>query len=658
MPTPALPPGFVLDTPHKAAAAAPALPEGFVLDAAPTQASERPWWASNPNDIGGAVYDLSQWGKDDPNYKPSSVPFLDPINAFGSKVAESVPVVGPALAKFGNDVDARFASAVEGREVTPQERAGITSAEQGRFPLASIGGTITGTVLPFALAGGTALGSKALGLTGPLWQRVVAGVGSGGAIAGADALAHGESRGDAAWKAMFGAATGGLFPVAEKGARAVVQALFKRNVDRAAGVLNKGMERDRINPSQIMERLQAAGPDAAILDLGPNLTRQAAAVASLPGEGQAIVRDALVKRNAGKNARIQGDVDTILGPAPVPSQVEATIKEGQEILGPEYLEVFRKAGSVKVDTLPLALELEKKAAVLKGPELQAVTKVRSMLEMNNKPGTLDTNPSVLFQTRQALDGMIGTETNGKVIGQLSQARQQIDNMLAKAVPGIKEVDAKYAELGRQNTAVTRGQSYLDSGKTAPRPAEVASEMQAGALPEGLLVGPSGTAFRLSQGARADIDRIVGTTANNLSALKGALKGDGSWNRQRLVEVFGEKKTDALLDVLDREMRYQRGHDKVLENSESAARLMAQKDVAPHEFQKPTFSDLVFAIPQKVANAGAKTRSEAVNAELAGMLSGKATPEMVDRLLVAKALANRRGLVAPAAMPMITVNYGN
>ena len=63
----------------------------------------RPDWAWKGSS-GGAAYDLANWGADDPNYQPSAVPWMDPINAFANKAVESVPVVGPALSGFGNQV--------------------------------------------------------------------------------------------------------------------------------------------------------------------------------------------------------------------------------------------------------------------------------------------------------------------------------------------------------------------------------------------------------------------------------------------------------------------------------------------------------------------------------------------------------------------------
>ncbi|WP_292216396.1 hypothetical protein [Mesorhizobium sp.] len=84
--------------------------------------------------------------------------------------------------------------------------------------------------------------------------------------------------------------------------------------------------------------------------------------------------------------------------------------------------------------------------------------------------------------------MLETTQGSNALNALQTARQAIDDKLRATVPGIKEVDAKYAELARQKDAVQRGQTVLSSGREAPRPDELAEEVRQGALPQGLQVG--------------------------------------------------------------------------------------------------------------------------------------------------------------------------
>lgn len=147
----------------------------------------------------------------------SMVPALDPINAAGSKLAESIPIVGPKLAEIGRNVDAGFASMVEGKPVTAEERGAITASEQQNFPVAAGAGQAAGVLLPLGALGATKWGGAALGQTGNLLQRTAAGLFSGATISGADAAARGASPEEVRNAALIGGATGGAAPLVAKG---------------------------------------------------------------------------------------------------------------------------------------------------------------------------------------------------------------------------------------------------------------------------------------------------------------------------------------------------------------------------------------------------------------------------------------------------------
>lgn len=571
---------------------------------------------------------------------------------------EGIPVAGPLLRR-GAEM-AAAATVAPFSDLTYSEALEhidkMNAEEKAANPIVDVGSQIAGGTAALAPLAATAPVAKALGLTGSALQRGIAGAFSGFGIAGADSVARGGDIQDA-WKpGLFGAGIGGTGAVAApylaRGASALgnkalrLLGLQKQSASQPAVELAaRGLARDGIDPQTIGPRLNQIGPDAVVADLGPNVTRQAAAVASLPGRGQALARDAVVSRNVGRNTRIQGSVDDILGAAPVPSQVQEQIRAGQQALSPDYERALAQAQPV--DTRGLAQRLEGLGRNLRGEAQRAANRVREML---NIPGAaeLDNNPRVLLETRHAIDGMMDSATDRNVRRVLTEARGEIDNILSTSVPGIKQVDARFAELARQNEAVTTGQQVLSSGKTAPRPAEVQDLAQSGALPEGAFTGPSGAAFRLSQGARAEIDRIIGNTGNNLTGLKSALKGDGSWNRDRLVTLFGKDKADDLLRVLDRETIYQRTYDTIVSNSETAARVAAQQEVAPTTFGERSIglADILLRVPQKAANTAARSRSEKVNSALVDALMSRPTPDLIDQLSVARAMLGREGARAP------------
>lgn len=391
------------------------------------------------------------------------------------------------------------------------------------------------------------------------------------------------------------------------------------------------------------------GDNGMPMDLGPNLQGLGEAMATVPGSGRTIVEKAVRVRDARANARINGALDDTFGKAQVPSQVASSIDESMAALGPAYDEAF--VGAKPIDTRQIAGQLDSMSKRLRGGGQKAAQSIRKML---NVTGTdeLDTNPSTLFEIWRAIDGMFETaDSSAKNI--LTVIRQQVDKELKRAVPRLKSVDARFAELARQKEALGRGQQMLDSSRTAPRPSEVASEFRSGALPEGELIGPSGASVRLRQGTRAEIERIVGTTNNDRVALQRLIKGEGDWNRHRLVTLFGKPKAERIFDVLDREARFATTSNTVLGNSRTAAReagkAKIQGDRSPGVFQEA--GDLRFG--RAAARMGDRlfgnmddAAREVANSELARLLTGPAGTTRKIQMIQA---ARRRGDITAETM---------
>lgn len=422
---------------------------------------------------------------------------------------------------------------------------------------------------------------------------------------------------------LAGALAGGMAP-------AGFRALVPTAQDSALSEIAKAAAADGMTPATMGQRLNELGPQSMVADLGPNFQGQTGALANLPGESNEIIRTALNDRNAGANARL-ADALNNLGPRVVPSEIQQGIEEGQALVGQQYAPVMENARAV--NTEPLANALDASRANLRGPAQQAVNRVRGYLDI---PGAdvLDPNPGALFQTRQAIDGLLADETNPQVIRQLTMARQQVDQTLAQAAPGIKDVDAQFSELARQGEALDEGQRVLDSGRTSPRPEDLAQRVQEGALPQGTQIGPSAVPLRLSQGARADIDRIVGNNSNDIAAMNRLIKGEGDWNRAKLATLFGQDRADQLLNVLSNERAYADTRNFATGNSLSANRLQYQKAYGggsagmtiPEYYGTGGILGAIrgtgVKIAEKLAGSLMDSRNEARNAELARNLTGR------------------------------------
>lgn len=490
----------------------------------------------------------------------SAIPFSDEIV---SGAMAPIRAAGDWVQGKGFDLGRSYQEGMDKEKATREEAS-------ERSPVAYTGGQIAGGL---ALAAPQAKAGVSLlqGAKPTLGSLVGRGAAEGAIYGGAYGAGEGQGR-DRIDNALFGAETGG----AVGGALGVIA---RAGAHRTASPVSRAAADDGLDAASVQQRLSDLGPDAMLMDLGPNLQRQAGALAASPGRAQEIVRNAIMGRDRTANARIRSEIDATLGPAPVPSQVEAGIRGGQQALSPAYQQVFR--GARAVDTTPVAQRLETAEINLRGPAQRAARDIRQMLNVAGQDA-LDPNPGTLFQVRQAIDGMMATNVDPNAARLLASTRQQVDDLLGRAVPGIKDVDAQFAELARQSDALGRGQQVLASGREAPRPQELAQEIAEGALPQGNQIGPSAAPFRMRQGARDEIERIVGTTANDRVALQRLIKGEGDWNRERLASLFGPDKAERIIRVLDRERAFAETSHIVTRNSETAARSAAMREVGANE----------------------------------------------------------------------------
>lgn len=471
----------------------------------------------------------------------------------------------------------------------------LRKRREERSPIASTVGSVAG-----GLGVGGVMAKGGVSLLQGAKPTIASMVGRGAAEGTAYGAAYGagEGRGveDRFYNMLRGAgvggAVGGALPLVAggvgKAAGMIKDRQFAGQTAAAAGTNRKALEHirraladDGMDTAAASTRLNELGPEGMLADLGPNLQRQAGAIAATPGRGQQIVREALFNRADGATGRITSALDQNLGPSPIPSQVDDAIRAGKQALSPQYEAAF--GNSRAVDTSRLALDMEAMAVQERGRAAQVAKEVRDMLSIRGVADELDPDPRTLHAVRRAIDGMLKSEADPNARRVLGAARKQVDDTLTTAVPGIKSLDAQYADLSQQGEAFKRGQSTLDSGRTSPRPAELAQEFGA--------ASPT-VQKQLSAGARAEIDRIVGTNANDVVALNRLVKGEGDWNRARLATLFGQDKADEIIRVLDAENAFRRTHGVVTQNSETAARLAAQSDLAGGPVANLSATDVV------------------------------------------------------------------
>lgn len=587
---------------------------------------------------------------------------------------DGVPVAGPVMLGASQRGAAALSSLIHGGDYSDNLKRvqQMTDDANEAHPIVhkvgEVAGAVGGTV-PMITAAPVAFGARGGSMLARSLMSGVSGAGIGGSDAavrsGGDADEIKRGIGLGFGMGLVGPAAGDLIG---KGAKSLIEVGRNRMAARAAGIepealkfVRRAIADDGLDAAAVSTKMREMGPDAMLADLGPNTQRQAGALAATPGRAQEIVRTAMADRSAAANSRINAAVDQNFGRAPLVSALDAEATGNQRALAPAYRDAFAQAGPV--DVTPIAADLTNQIQTLRGDPQRALQRVRTML---NRFGTeeLDTNPQTLFNTRQAIDGLLSTEADPKVIAALTDARQMVDDGLTAAVPRIKEADASFAELARQREALGRGQQVLDSGRTAPRPAELVDEVARGANPQGMQVGPSAVPLRMSQGARAEIDRIVGTNANDVVALNRLIKGEGDWNRARLATLFGQDKADRVIKVLENERTFADTANTVTRNSETAARQAAQNELggagvgfgAEEAFKAGGLMGAVRSVAldkaKVVANALLPQSGDAARESLAQTLVSRNRDAVIRALMATGGTAREPALVSPVVKALL------
>jgi hypothetical protein len=201
-------------------------------------------------------------------------------------------------------------------------------------------------------------------------------------------------------------------------------------------------------------------------------------------------------------------------------------------------------------------------------------------------GKLTTDPQVVHAVRAELDGMIealkAPGGNRTTFSALSDLRRMIDEDLGGQVPGIKMADAGRAAVGAEERGFELGRDALRNGDNAIHPQDLAAALNDLSGPAGTAIGPQVTKApqRVSEGALSRIYQAIGVTANDRVALKQLLKGDGSWNREKMVTIFGPQKTEKLIDLLDAEAVMAQTENLAVANSKTSLLQSAKQDLEP------------------------------------------------------------------------------
>jgi hypothetical protein len=582
-------------------------------------------------------------------YQPSMVPWLDPINAFASKFVDSIPLVGPSLNKLGNQVDASLASMIEGKPVTPEERAAINQADQNRFPIAAVTGAVSGPLAAYGLAGSYIPGAATvLGMQGsPVTQSLMGGL-SGAGLAYGDATIRGKSQPEVISDAMWGGGLGVVAPWLFGAAKAGYEAIPGVKSATAPAKLNRMLANDGIKVSEIPARLKEIGPDAMVVDLGPNIQQGGQGLASVPGYAQRLLDATLNARssNKAKLGRINEDVAATVGSSPdIDMLKQQIIQRQRQVAGPIY-------DSIRDTPIP-ALEggfgFEFTKPIGKQVLEQAIQMAANDGVRFNSTGlTL----GVLDYAKRAADDIAksafrnGNDNFGR---QAAQFARTIASEADKIVPDYAKARAAFAGEAKVADAVDEGMTLFTAEMT---PQQLARRLKDASDSE---------KDALLSGAQAWLERRLGNSSNDPVTLRNEFRKP--WNEQKLRLLLGRDVADDLLKRIDREMLYAASHQKVLEGTQTARRIAGQQEINPptRDLSQTTILGAVMTGLNTARNKLIGAGRDNVNRQLGGFMTMKQDDMNREFLQMLEQTGRRpKGLLSPAGVyPSISpfVNQG-
>lgn len=602
----------------------------------------------------------------------SAVPFMDPVNAFANAAVDAIPIVGPTLTSWGNNVDAGINNLLGFQHETPEDRAKLNANNASSNPLMSGAGTVAGTVVPLMAGGALPGGARLLGMEGGLATRMAMGGLSGAAISGADTLARGGSATDAGQNALIGGAVGGAVPLVGKVVGAAKDAFLGPSAPK---MVANALVADQNAPAQVNRLLQQTGPGATIADLGPNTQSLAAGMASLPGEPKTIVVNNLKARSADTGNRLTADVAGTIGAGqPVGALVEQLSAAQKSAADPLY---------AAVRDVPVQVTDDLKAVMDTPLGKRAFAKAAELAANDGKvavPTTATLSPQeianhVLSGTMSAADGekLIlsgGTTTTAPklTVGLVDYAKQALDDIASAAKRSGENNDARQASgMASRLTTATDAQipAYAHARDAFAGPAKVKDAIEMGqgifsknVSPEDLQSEMAAMSASekdgLLAGAQAAVQKAIGSARTDAAGVKSLF--DSDYGKEKLALLVGKPEADKIAAAIERERVYSDTSGKAYKNSISSANLAQQKvinpDLAaiPNKMPPQTAVGALFAGIEKARGFLTSKYRGAQNVKAANMLTGgPLSPK--DAAAVAGSVSPRNALMAPTSVPL-------
>jgi len=333
-------------------------------------------------------------------------------------------------------------------------------------------------------------------------------------------------------------------------------------IPKYAKNLGRALKDDAINPARIGAELGTLGPDAMLMDLGPNLQAQAGALAGLPGAGQRIIRGAVETRAgaAAKSGRVAGDVAATIGTGPDLDLLKQQVLTAQSQAAKPLYDAVRD--------IQLPVEGNFKF-VLQTPMGKQAFRDAAKMAANDGVQVDGLTVGIVDYAKRALDDIAQSAARKGNNNEARQARDLANILKAEAdkvVPDYKKAREAFAGPAAVLDAMDEGFNAFGKDTT---PAQLQRSLTEMTPSERLAFLP---------GAQAWVESQMGNAVNDPAALRNMFRK--GWNEQKLRIILGDDVADDLLKRIDRELTYGKTTNAVVGNSETARRAAAMGEVAP------------------------------------------------------------------------------
>lgn len=532
------------------------------------------------------------------------------------------------------------------------QRAATKADDKERAPLRIMG----------QLAGGIA-GFRGL----PVWQNAttVGGRMVGGAIAGGSASApygylssdadlstlagQGQALKDAGKAGLTGAAIGAAIPPVSSAIGNAVDYLRNRTSPDAFSSLPRITQRNLEEMSRNMDlgRVQSEasrlGPNAMLADVSPDMRLVAQNAATRPGV-TALVADPLRARDAARNERLTEALNQSFGPNVDRTVVNDRLGALRKQAGSE----FEKLAATATNDMPAfgtlqTIDAIKASPVGRNPGVaDALAQIERVLK-NQNTGAYGRSAAEFHAARRLADDILESpSTSNSVRSAVKAIRSELDDALKTGVKNWPQADARFADIAKRQETFQNGQTIFNNGREAMRPDEYERYLKGLNKKQGVTEG---------LGVRAELDRIVGQSNNDLAALNRTLMLPGDDPFRKLKLKFGEDPTRRFYNAKEAENIFAATNNAVNNGSQTAQRqganqLLSAGSGTSGAGAPTTMPEMLMAARKRVADAINDAKFGKVSEDSARQLARMTVAQGPERDAFIRALQGRANRTDP------------